>query len=149
PAPRGKYRQYTDKQWEDFLKDVTLGFGLLNVSDAAKKAGINPRTARDKLRQFMKNTKEGFPVHRRTREGAKGGRVPILNEEHTKFIIDYFGDKPEACIRDLKRALVWDWRYLTALYIGMLRRSADSLSRELLSSQRDDSRTRLWISESW
>ncbi len=103
-GPRGAYRQYRDKQWEDLLHSVTNQFGRLNMSEASRKAGIHPRTGRGVMQKYLENPDAGFPVNIKPRGGGVG-RPCKLNDEHTEFIKAFFGDKSDAHVADLREAI--------------------------------------------
>ncbi|GJJ71802.1 hypothetical protein EMPS_04159 [Entomortierella parvispora] len=100
--PRGQYRKYTDKHWERTLNDLTENFGQISMTAAAKKYGINGKTGRTKLSAYMENPNEDFPTNKP--RGGGCGRPKLLQEEHTKFILDFFGNDPE---KDVVVLLQW------------------------------------------
>lgn len=91
-GPHGPYHEYNDKQWSDALFDLTNNFGSMSVTEVAKKHGINPRTARNKFMKYQEDPSKGFVMDKP--RGGHEGCQPILQEEHTKFILDFFGDEP-------------------------------------------------------
>ncbi|KAG0091573.1 hypothetical protein BGZ93_008767 [Podila epicladia] len=72
--PRGPYQEYSDKQWNDAVFDLTDNFG-----------SMNPR-------------------------GGGAGRTALLQEEHNKFILEFFGGEPVKNMNILQDAIkgeVW------------------------------------------
>ncbi|KAG0038206.1 hypothetical protein BGZ83_003182, partial [Gryganskiella cystojenkinii] len=66
------------------------------------KYGINGKTGRGKLKAYLENPDDEFPVKRR---GCGQGHPKLLQEEHTKFILDFFGKEPEKDMFELQTAI--------------------------------------------
>ncbi|KAF9400976.1 hypothetical protein BGZ76_007631, partial [Entomortierella beljakovae] len=95
-ARQGEYRRTTGKQWEDFFEKKIKY--QLSTRAAAIAAGVNVRTATTKWGIYMADPDQQIPSDQQI---GNSGRKKKLGEEHTKFIVDYFGDRPEADINEL------------------------------------------------
>ncbi|KAG0008898.1 hypothetical protein BGZ82_004366, partial [Podila clonocystis] len=110
-GPRDKYRSYQPNQWQSVVDNITLHLGQISISEASRLAGINERTGRKVMQKYMDDPDAGIPVNLQPCGGG-AGRPCKLNEIHTPYIEKFFGDSPDAYVKELQKAIKKDFNGL-------------------------------------
>lgn len=100
-GPRGGYRQYNSSQVTKLIHLVRETH--MSAAAAGRACGFTERTAQRTIQKWRENGCNEVSVD--YEKGKRGGRKPILTEEHSKFLIGYIEEHPLAVVEWTMEAL--------------------------------------------